>query len=139
MKVLTIRENGELKEEEIGSDLESMQKYVGGYIERIPIEKLEEQGIDLVANEEGKLGGYTPTLALVTKEDDKWRIVDCILGNLFFVSTLTEEEGEWISLNEQQIAFLRANISEGMAVVTVGDEDEDRMKEQTKFLHGLII
>lgn len=99
MKVLVLS-NGELKEREIGNELEDLQKIVGGYIE-IPYlgDKFQKNVIDVIINEEGKLiEGMKPEIAIINEE--KGNIVDVVYGNCIFASH--DREGETIALNEEQ-------------------------------------
>lgn len=100
MKVLVLSD-GELKETEIGTELEDLQKIVGGYIE-IPFlgHKLCDNGIDVIINEEGKLiGGLKPEIAVVDERHGS--ILDIVYGNCIFASH--DEAGETIGLTETQI------------------------------------
>lgn len=102
MRVLVLS-NGELKEHNIGTGLEDLQKIVGGYIE-IPFisEKFFEHGIDMIINEEGKLiDGMNPEIAIVGKRGN---ILDIVYGNCIFASH--DEEGETIGLNDMQIKIV---------------------------------
>ena len=103
MKVLVLS-NGELKETEIGTELEDLQKIVGGYIE-IPFlgDKLCDNGIDVIINEEGKLiEGMKAEIAIV--DGKHGNILDIVYGNCIFASH--DEEGETIGLNEAQIQIV---------------------------------
>lgn len=75
--------------------------HVGGYIERIPITALDEKNIDMWCNEEGKLIGLEPSIALTHNGD----IVDMIMGNV--VLTKTDGNGETISLTDDDIDFVK--------------------------------
>lgn len=100
MKVLVLS-NGELKETEIGTELEDLQKIVGGYIE-IPFlgDKLLDNGIDTIINEEGKfIDGLKPEIAVV--DEERGVILDIVYGNCIFASH--DKEGETIGLTENQI------------------------------------
>lgn len=103
MKVLVLS-NGELKEREIGNELEDLQEIVGGYIE-IPYlgDKLCNNKIDVIINDEGKLiEGMRPEIAIVHEETGK--ILDIVYGNCIFASH--DKEGETISLNDKQIEIV---------------------------------
>lgn len=103
MKVLVLS-NGELKETEIGTELEDLQKIVGGYIE-IPFlgDKLCDNGIDVIINEEGKLiEGMKAEIAIV--DGKHGNILDIVYGNCIFASH--DEDGETIGLNEAQIQIV---------------------------------
>lgn len=88
---------------EIGSDLKSMQEFVGGYIE-VPFvsPNLRDRNIIMVVNEEAVLQGLEPTLALVRNG----QVVGCLQGQLFFCSTDGEDFAE---LNEEQIQYIIDN------------------------------
>lgn len=103
MKVLVLS-NGELKEQEIGNNLEDLQKIVGGYIE-IPFlgHKFRSNGIDVIINEEGKLiEGMKPEIAVV--DEEKGVILDIVYGNCIFASH--DEAGETVGLTEEQIQIV---------------------------------
>ena len=103
MKVLVLN-NGELKVQEIGTELEDLQKIVGGYIE-IPFlsKKFNDNGIDTIINEEGKLiEGLKPEIAIVNEKQGN--ILDIVYGNCIFASH--DEEGNTIALTEEQIEIV---------------------------------
>lgn len=103
MKVLVLS-SGELKEKEIGTKLEDLQKIVGGYIE-IPYlgDKFRDNGIDVIINEEGKLiEGLKAEIAIVDKK--RGNILDIVYGNCIFASH--DEEGETIGLTEDQVQIV---------------------------------
>ena len=103
MKVLVLS-NGELKETEIGTELEDLQKIVGGWIE-IPFlsHKFLDNGIDVIINEEGKfIEGLKAEIAIV--DEKHGNILDIVYGNCIFASH--DEEGETIGLNEAQIQIV---------------------------------
>lgn len=100
MKVLVLS-NGKLEETEIGTELEDLQKIVGGYIE-IPFlsRKFRDNGIDVIINEEGKfIDGLKAEIAIV--DEEQGNILDIVYGNCIFASH--DEVGETIGLNEAQI------------------------------------
>lgn len=103
MKVLVLS-NGELKEQEIGTELEDLQKIVGGYIE-IPFisHKFRDNGIDVIINEEGKfIEGLKAEIAIV--DEEKGIILDVVYGNCIFASH--DQEGETIGLTENQMQIV---------------------------------
>lgn len=100
MKVLVLS-NGELKNQEIGNELADLQKIVGGYIE-IPFlsQKLLDNGIDVIINEEGKLiECLKAEIAIVSEK--RGNILDIVYGNCIFASH--DEAGETIGLTEKQM------------------------------------
>ena len=99
MKALVLS-NGRFKEKEINNTLEALQEIVGGYIE-IPFlsKEFNDNGIDVVINEEGKfIEELKPEIVIVDSETKK--IVDLIYGNCIFVSH--NEDGDTIGLNDKQ-------------------------------------
>lgn len=100
MKVMVLS-NGELKEKEIGTELEDLQKIVGGYIE-IPYlgETFRSNGIDVIINEEGKfIEGLKPEIAIVDK--NRGAVIDIVYGNCIFASH--DKAGETIGLTDEQM------------------------------------
>ena len=103
MKVLVLS-NGELKEKEIGTELEDLQEIVGGYIE-IPYlgDVFVNNGIDVIINEEGKLiEGLKAEIAIVSEQ--RGTILDLVYGNCIFASH--NAEGETIGLTDEQIQIV---------------------------------
>lgn len=111
--VVDFREHG-MKEpsygvREIKNSLECLQGIVGGLIEIPPISsELNKRNIDMVINEEGKLLGLKTSALLIEKETEE--VLDVIKGNIIFTSH--DEEGNTISLNEEQIKYLEGYLSE---------------------------
>ena len=107
MKVLVLS-NGELKEQEIGNELEDLQRIVGGYIE-IPFlgNVFRNNGIDVIINEEGKfIEGLNAEIAIVGKEHGS--ILDIVYGNCIFASH--DEAGETVGLTEEQMRIVREEL-----------------------------
>lgn len=103
MKVMVLS-NGELKEKEIGTELEDLQEIVGGYIE-IPYlgDVFVNNGIDVIINEEGKLiDGLKAEIAIVSER--RGTILDLVYGNCIFASH--NDEGETIGLTDEQIQIV---------------------------------
>lgn len=107
---------------EIGNNLESLQKAVGGYIEAVyPY----PDPVALVVNESGKLDGLPLNRAL---RDEDGRIYDAVAGD-FLVVGLTEDNFGSLSpelmekyekLFRQPEAFLRVNRK--LMVIPIPDE-----------------
>ena len=104
MKVLVLS-NGKLEEKDITNDLVELQAIVGGYIEVPYISKtLNDNGIDVIINEEGKfIEGLKPEIAVINKKTNS--ILDIIMGNCIFASH--DAEGETISLSKEQIDIVK--------------------------------
>lgn len=84
MTVLLVEPEKYPRPVEIGTDLEDLQKTVGGYIE---VTYPFDENVGLVMNEEGKLEGLPLNRAL---RDDEGQIYDVVAG-FFLVVGLTEE------------------------------------------------
>lgn len=107
MKVMVLS-NGELKQQDIGTGLEELQKIVGGYIE-IPFlsRVFRDHAIDMIINEEGKfIEGLKAEIAIVDEEHGN--ILDIVYGNCIFASH--DDEGETIGLNEGQIEVVEKEL-----------------------------
>ena len=79
MNVLMVEPGKAPYEMQIGSDLQSMQALVGGYIQAVyPY----EEPVALIANESGKLDGLTLNRALRDADGD---IYDIVAGSFFIV------------------------------------------------------
>ena len=78
-----------------------LKNSVGGYVERVPLRDFEDVGIDVWCNEEGKLVGLKPSIALTY--DGK--IYDCLVGDVVF--TRYTEDGDTISLTDDDIKFIK--------------------------------
>ena len=79
MNVLMVEPGKAPYETQIGSDLQSMQALVGGYLEAVyPF----EQPVALVCRESGKLDGLPLNRALRDSDGD---IYDIVAGNFFIV------------------------------------------------------
>jgi hypothetical protein len=100
MKALVLS-NNKFETREIKNTLEDLQEIVGGYIE-IPYlsDVFNENGIDIVINEEGKfIDGLKAEIAVIDGETKQ--ILDVVFGNCIFVSH--DEEGETTELTEEQM------------------------------------
>ena len=85
MNVLMVEPGKAPYETQIGSDLQSMQAVVGGYIQAVyPY----EESVALIANESGKLDGLPLNRALRDSDGD---VYDIIAGN-FFIAGLGQND-----------------------------------------------
>lgn len=90
MKVLMVEPHKNAYEAEIGNDLKSMQKAVGGSIEAA---YFFEEPVALVCNEEGKINGLELNRS-VRNEDNE--IMDIVAGT-FFICGLSEDNFDSLS------------------------------------------
>ena len=96
MRVIVVEPRKKLIVQDIGSDLESMQKIVGGPIQAIyPF----EEPVALICNEEGKLLNLPLNRAL---RDDEGNVYDIISGT-FFVCAAPPDSDHFAGLTEQQV------------------------------------
>ena len=97
MKVVLVEPGKLARTAEIGTDLESMQKTVGGYIEATyPY----EEEVAIVCNEEGKITGLPLNRAVYGDTGEGREIIDIIAGTFFVCDCSGENFG---SLSEEQL------------------------------------
>lgn len=89
IKVVLVEPMKEARIVEIGSELEDMQKLVGGYIEALPL----ENEVSIVCNEEAKLEGLKPNRGIFRDG----QLVDIICGTFFVCAT------PWDSVNFESL------------------------------------
>ena len=96
MRVIVVEPKKKPMVQDIGSDLESMQKIVGGSIEAIyPF----EEPVALICNEEGKLLNLPLNRAL---RDDAGEVYDIISGTFFLCAAPTDSD-HFAGLTDQQV------------------------------------
>lgn len=79
--------------EYIENKLEAKQKFVGGTIQCVPIDR--EHKLDIICNDDGKLLGLTPNRAWII--DNK--VADVIVGEAFVCRH--DDEGNFCSIHEE--------------------------------------
>ncbi|MCF2660964.1 DUF3846 domain-containing protein [Pseudoflavonifractor phocaeensis] len=95
MQVIVVEPKKKPMVQDIGSDLDSMQKIVGGPIEAVyPF----DAPVALIANEEGKLLNLPLNRAL---RDDEGNVYDIISGTFFLCAAPPDSE-HFESLTDQQ-------------------------------------
>ena len=109
--------NAPLLVDNINEDLETLQQIVEGHIEIPYIPGFTEKGIDIIINDEGKLIGLDPNIAMIHKE----KVVDMLVGNVIFASH--DGDGNTIGLNPDQIIFI-TNHLQGPCRVVLKDGNE---------------
>ena len=83
MIVKAIKPFGEFEDMEL-TTLSEMQEFVGGYIQALPVANKTL----LVCNDEGKLMGLEPTLALIGQQGN---VIDIVVGNVFLCGAGVED------------------------------------------------
>lgn len=79
---------------------EFIRTEVDGWIEHINLPVFDERHIDVWLNEEGKILGLEPTIALFNKKD----LVDVVVGTIVF--TRYNDDGETLPLSTEDIAYI---------------------------------
>ena len=96
MRVIVVEPRKKPVVQDIGSDLESMQKIVGGSIQAVyPF----DEPVALICNEEGKLLNLSLNRAL---RDDEGNVYDIISGT-FFVCAAPPDSDHFAGLTDQQV------------------------------------
>ena len=96
MQVIVVEPKKKPMVQDIGSDLASMQKIVGGSIEAVyPF----ADPVALICNEEGKLLGLPLNRAL---RDDEGNVYDIISGT-FFLCAAPPDSNHFAGLTDQQV------------------------------------
>ena len=96
MQVVIVEPKKKPMVQDIGSDLESMQKIVGGLSEAIyPF----EEPVALICNEEGKLLNLPLNRAL---RDEEGNVYDIISG-MFFLCAAPSDSDHFAGLTDQQV------------------------------------
>ncbi len=130
--VLLIRPNAYPEKVSIGTELEDLQKTVGGYIE---VTYPFSEDVGLVMNEEGKLNGLPLNRALRSEDGD---VYDVIAGD-FLVVGLTEES--FSSLSEEQMEKFEAmfhqpetfiRMGRGIMAIPIPDEAVEQPADEMK-------
>ena len=122
MNVLMVEPGKAPYETQIGSDLQSMQAVVGGYLEAVyPF----EQPVALVCNEDGKRDGLPLNRALRDSDGD---IYDIIAGNFFIAglgkNDLTDLPHEFAEQFAEQFRQPEIFLREGDKIVAAPMPDE---------------
>ena len=114
-KILKIPARGDWEFVEVETEadgnlpLETMQRQVGGWLERCELHGSGLDGLDLFLNEEGKLNGlsYNPKATILTE------ILfhnDCIVGDTFVCTH--DGEGRSVGISDAQELALRRRLSD---------------------------
>ena len=112
MKAMTF-DGIELKEVDVKDSYNFMSEWVEGYIEHIPIGSLGS--IDMWGNEEAKLIGLEPTIALIYEN----QVYDVVCGKVCFFRH--DGRGNTIGLTEKDIKKIREKFrADGVAYSELG-------------------
>ena len=109
MQIFKIDTDGNAAVKDIKGDLKSLQTEVGGLITLANYyEELEDQGIDIFADDEGLLKAGPKTTLIITDKKNRMKVLTALVGNLIFVSH--DDEGHTLGLTDEQIAFINAHL-----------------------------
>ena len=111
MQIFKIDTDGNACVKNIKGDLKSLQTEVGGLITLANYyEELEDQGIDIFADDEGLLKADPITTLLITEKKNPMKVLTVLVGNLIFVSH--DDEGNTLGLTGSQVAFIKAHLKQ---------------------------
>ena len=111
MQIFKIDTDGNAGVKDIKGDLKSLQTEVGGLITLANYyEELEDQGIDIFADDEGLLKADPITTLLITEKKNPMKVLTVLVGNLIFVSH--DDEGNTLGLTGSQVAFIKAHLKQ---------------------------
>jgi hypothetical protein len=115
IRVLKITEDSKIEIKEISNELRVLQNEVGGSID-IPFisETLNEQGIDVVIDDEGKIKQKPITVAII---DTEGKMIEVIAGPVLFTSH--DSDGNTIGLADSQLEYLQS-LFERMLITPFG-------------------
>ena len=115
MQVVVIEPKKKPTAQDIGSDLESMQKIVGGSIQAVyPF----DEPVALICNEEGKLLNLPLNRAL---RDDGGNVYD-ILSGTFFLCAAPPDSDRFAGLTDQQVKTFMERFDMPEMFLNVGSE-----------------
>ena len=111
MQIFKIDTDGNAAVKDIKGDLKSLQTEVGGLITLANYyAELENNGIDIYADDEGLLKVDPKTTLIITDKKNRMKVLMCLVGNLIFVSH--DDEGNTLGLTDEQIAFIKAHLKQ---------------------------
>ena len=115
MRVIVVEPKKKPMVQDIGSDLESMQKIAGGSIEVVyPF----DEPVALICNEEGKLLGLPLNRAL---RDDDGAVYDIISGT-FFLCAAPPDSDRFKGLDDQQVKTYMERFAVPEMFINVGGD-----------------
>ena len=107
-----------MKETTMKNELETFNKFVGGYIEvtgAVPDGGRKGEPLHLVIHEEGKLINLEPTIGFAMSN----QIIDYTAGNAVLLRS--NEEGDFDSLTDEDVAYLKGRYGT-QGVLSLGDK-----------------
>ena len=111
MQIFKIDTDGKADVKNIKGDLRSLQTEVGGLITLANYyEELENQGIDIFADDEGLLKADPKTTLIITDKKNRMKALTALVGNLIFVSH--DDECNTTGLTDEQINFIKAHLKQ---------------------------
>ena len=107
-----IYDGKKLKVVDYDSSYEFLRDSVDGFFEHIPVSALDKHSIDMWCNEEGKFrDDLEPSIVMVYQG----KPYDVIVGNVVF--TRTDNEGETISLTDEDITYIKKLFKKAPSVI----------------------
>ncbi len=109
MQIFKIDTDGNAAVKDIKGDLKSLQTEVGGLITLANYyEELENQSVDIFADDEGLLKANPKTTLIITDKKNRMKVLMCLVGNLIFVSH--DDEGNTLGLTDEQVEFIKSHL-----------------------------
>ena len=118
MQIFKIDTDGNACVKNIKGDLRSLQTEVGGLITLANYyEELEDQGIDIFADDEGLLKADPKTTLIITDKKNRMKVLTALVGNLIFlvgnlIFVSHDDEGNTLGLTNEQIDFIKAHLKQ---------------------------
>ena len=111
MQIFKIDTDGNAAVKDIKGDLKSLQTEVGGLITLANYyAELENNGIDIYADDEGLLKADPKTTLIITDKKNRMKVLTALVGNLIFVSH--DDECNTTGLTDEQINFIKAHLKQ---------------------------
>ena len=111
MQIFKIDTDGNACVKNIKGDLKSLQTEVGGLITLANYyAELENNGIDIYADDEGLLKASPITTLIITDKKNRMKVLTCLVGNLIFVSH--DDECNTTGLTDEQINFIKKHLKQ---------------------------
>ena len=111
MQIFKIDTDGTAGVKDIKGDLKSLQTEVGGLITLANYySELENNGIDIFADDEGLLKADPKTTLIITDKKNRMKVLTALVGNLIFVSH--DDEGNTLGLTAAQVVFIKAHLKQ---------------------------
>lgn len=114
IRAILLKTDGKFVVNNFKYSYENMKEIVGGWLEAFTLRHDGDRTITIWLNEEGKLIGLKPNLAVVKDGE----LIDVIVGDILI--TATNAEGETVGLNDEELDYVKNVINLNQSVI-IGD------------------